>query len=189
LPGAERAGQGERGLLDLAGKVRDGSGEAAPLVVLHPGAGGRHKRWPAARFAALADRFAELGFAIAITQGPADDDAVEAVRSQTRLACPDLLAGLSLDQLAKALAGASLFVGNDSGITHLAALLEVPTVAIFGPFDPAYWAPIGPRVQVIDAGQACPHRSDPREGCRACSGLLDLGLESIWDAIERVLST
>ena len=185
----ERGNRGAPGaqISPLHFQWRGVGGEARPLVVLHPGAGGRHKRWPAERFATLADRFAELGYAIAITRGPADDDAVAALRCQVRLARPEVLDGMPLDELAKILARASLFVGNDSGITHLAALLEVPTLAIFGPFDPAYWAPIGPDVQVLDAGQSCPHRADAREGCRQCAVLSDLHLESVWEAAERAL--
>jgi heptosyltransferase-3 len=153
-----------------------------PTIVLHPGAGAQRKRWPAERFAALADRFAERGFAIALTAGPADEAAVKAVYAQLRRATPDVLAGLSLVQLAGKIARARLFIGNDSGITHLAALLGVPTLALFGPFDPVYWAPRGPRVTVIDAGQHCPHRDDPRDGCRVCDLLSTLDVETVWKA-------
>ena len=45
-----------------------------------------------------------------------------------------------------------MFVGNDSGTTHLAAMLGAPTVALFGPTDPAVWAPTGPRVRVLGGG-------------------------------------
>jgi len=153
------------------------------LVVLHPGAGGRRKRWSSAGFAALADRFASLGHSTAITCGPADEDAVAAVQSELRVARPEVLAGRRLDELASILANATLFVGNDSGITHLAALLGVPTVAIFGPFDPVYWAPIGERVSIVDAGFACRHRDDPRDGCRQCDPLASLDLETVWEAV------
>ncbi len=170
-----------------SGDGEEAGGEAQPLVVLHPGAGGRHKRWPAERFAALADRFAELGCSIAVTAGPADEEAVAALRSAVRLARLEILEGLALDALARILARAHRFVGNDSGVTHLAALLNVPTVALFGPFDPRYWAPIGPRVVVVDAGQSCPHRDDPREGCRRCNGLASLEVEAVWQAARSTI--
>src|SRR6185437_14417406 len=112
---------GQRPAVSLRPAVERHHPLASPLVVLHPGVGGRHKRWPAERFAVLADRFAEIGCAIAMTRGPADDDAVTALRCQVCLARPEVLDGLPLDELAKILARASLFVGNDSGITHLAA--------------------------------------------------------------------
>lgn len=156
-------------------------------IILHPGAGGRHKRWAPERFAALADRFAALGYEVAITCGPADEEAVGALRAATCRARPRILAGLDLAELAEILRQARLFVGNDSGITHLAALLDVPTVAIFGPFDPAHWAPLGRHVAVVDAGRGCPHRGDPREGCRACNVLSDLDLETVWGATQSLL--
>ena len=158
-----------------------------PFVVLHPGAGGRRKRWSPQGFAALADRLTGLGFATAITSGPADEDAVRAVLADLRLARPRILAGLPLDRLARVIAHAALFVGNDSGITHLAAMLDVPTVAIFGPFDPAYWAPLGAQVAVVDAGRSCPHRDDPRDGCRACDLLSPLEVETVWDAAQALI--
>jgi ADP-heptose:LPS heptosyltransferase len=125
---------------------------------------------------------------VAVTCGPADEDAVGALRSALPSTVPiRLLTGLELRQLASILASADLVVGNDSGITHLATLVGAPTVAIFGPFDPAYWAPIGPRVEVVDAGESCVHRDDPREGCRRCLGIAFMPIELIWQAIESLL--
>ncbi|HSW50494.1 MAG TPA: glycosyltransferase family 9 protein, partial [Bryobacteraceae bacterium] len=54
-----------------------------------------------------------------------------------------------LHELACRLAQARLYIGNDSGITHLAAASGVPVLALFGPTDPAVWAPRGPNVRVI----------------------------------------
>jgi ADP-heptose:LPS heptosyltransferase len=51
--------------------------------------------------------------------------------------------------LAAVLARAGLYVGNDSGVSHLAAAAGCPTVALFGPTDPALWSPVGPRVRAI----------------------------------------
>ena len=58
----------------------------------------------------------------------------------------------NLYELAKWLASARLYIGNDSGITHLAAAVGTPVVAIFGPTDPAVWAPRGERVAVVSGG-------------------------------------
>ena len=57
--------------------------------------------------------------------------------------------GLSLTELAQFLATCRAFVGNDSGITHLAAYIGCPTIALFGPTDPRIWGPIGRRSRVI----------------------------------------
>jgi len=172
--------------LGIAGPRPDVSlalpGDGERLVILHPGAGGRHKRWPAAHFACLADRFANLGLPIAVTRGPADAAAVTAFLDLVRRARPIVLEELDLVDLAAILGRARLFIGNDSGITHLAALAGAPTVAIFGPYDPVYWAPLGRHVAVLDAGLRCPHRTDPRDGCRTCDMLAGLGVEVVWQA-------
>jgi ADP-heptose:LPS heptosyltransferase len=52
------------------------------------------------------------------------------------------------------LSQAGLYVGNDSGVTHLAAAAGAPTLALFGPTDPATWAPVGPRVEVARSPDA-----------------------------------
>jgi ADP-heptose:LPS heptosyltransferase len=58
---------------------------------------------------------------------------------------------LPLRVLGALLARAALYVGNDSGVTHLAAAWGAPTLALFGPTDPAQWAPLGPRVRTLRA--------------------------------------
>lgn len=104
------------------------AGNGAPLV-MHPGAGGAAKRWPAERFAALSRR---LGLPFAIVRGPADPP-VEIESDH------DLWEGLTLPELASRFKGSGLFVGNDSGITHLAAAVGVPTLAIYVSTAPAIW--------------------------------------------------
>ncbi len=52
------------------------------------------------------------------------------------------------------MSAASHYIGNDSGITHLAAALGTPTLALFGPTDPAQWAPRGPHVRILHTGEA-----------------------------------
>ena len=78
--------------------------------------------------------------------------------------------GRSLCQLADLLEGCDLYVGNDSGISHLAGLCGAPTLAIFGPTDPRLWRPLGPRVRVL--------RGQPLES---------LALETLLDAALRLL--
>jgi ADP-heptose:LPS heptosyltransferase len=103
-------------------------------LILHPGSGSNNKVWP--HFEALASRLPEA----AVLLGPAD----------TPLAVPNrCLKNLSLTQVAKALRECHAFVGNDSGITHLAAYCGAPVVALFGPTDPAVWGPVGRRVRLL----------------------------------------
>jgi hypothetical protein len=55
----------------------------------------------------------------------------------------------SIDAAADCVQGAAAFIGNDAGMTHLAAASGVKTVAVFGPTDPAVWRPLGPNVEVV----------------------------------------
>src|SRR5438132_977887 len=70
------------------------------VVVLHPGSGGRRKRWPAERFTALADHLTRSGYTVVLTAGPSDDGVAEAVRSFVRVGEVRILADRSLRELA-----------------------------------------------------------------------------------------
>ncbi|MBI2435787.1 MAG: hypothetical protein HYV26_23270 [Candidatus Hydrogenedentes bacterium] len=111
-------------------------------VYLHPGSGSKRKNWPIEQFAALARRLTAVHLEIRWILGPAEEDA-ELPAGANPVRCDSLLA------LARLLAQARLYVGNDSGITHLAALCGCPTLAIFGPSNPRVWAPLGQSVQVM----------------------------------------
>lgn len=104
------------------------AGQGSPLVI-HPGAGSPSKRWPTQRFVALAK---ELGSPLAVVRGPADPESPVAMEHQ-------LWHDLPLSALASKLKGSGLFIGNDSGITHLAAALRVPTIAVHVSTEPSIW--------------------------------------------------
>jgi ADP-heptose:LPS heptosyltransferase len=121
-------------------------------VVLHPGAGSPVKVWPG--MAALGRRLVALGLPVVAVTGPAE----AAVAWPGARVAHDL----TLRQLVALFERATVVVGHDSGLTHLAALVGAPTVALFGPTDPGTWAPIGPDVTVL-AG-AGSRESDPWRG-------------------------
>jgi ADP-heptose:LPS heptosyltransferase len=125
------------------------------VVALHPGSGGANKRWPPNSFAALADSILARSVLPLVIEGPADGDTVREVLAEVdaseRLA---VLRDVSVDELAGVLARCVAHVGNDSGVTHLAALLGVPTLALFGPTDPVRWSPIGQHVRVLRANDS-----------------------------------
>lgn len=138
------------------------------ILCLHPGSGSAAKNWPAVRFAEVA-RWAqrELGLRVVLISGPADDAALGGVQR-----CLDrlehwVLHGLPLPLLAAILMRSRAYVGNDSGVSHLAAALGVPTLAVFGPTDPHVWAPRGSSVHVLCGSAPCAPCS-PRER-RACA--------------------
>ncbi len=117
-------------------------------VVMHVGAGSEDKRWPMERWLELATMARDRG-------GPGELIAgeVEAERlARGERAAFEAAGGRflhSLDELADVVSGARVFVGSDSGPTHLAAQLGVATVALFGPTDPGVWGPVGPAVSVL----------------------------------------
>jgi heptosyltransferase III len=134
--------------------------EPAPIplrysVVIHPFSGSKRKNWPFAAYQALA---ADLPIKTEWTAGP-EEELDEAKRYQ------------DLGELARWLKGARLYIGNDSGITHLAAALGIPTLALFGPTEPAKWAPRGDNVTVL--------RCEPME---------KLAIATVLAAANRLLS-
>jgi ADP-heptose:LPS heptosyltransferase len=133
-------------------KVRDGN-----FLAIHPGSGAPRKNWPPERFSRLAHLARESGMDILLVEGEADHQAVQALRRSMSWQAP-LALNLDLEVLAAVLSRAQAFVGNDSGVTHLAAAAGAPTLAIFGSTDPRIWAPRGPRVEIIpqvaESGQA-----------------------------------
>lgn len=133
--------------LTPAPPVRHIPGDGA--VVVHAGSGGLDKCWPSDRFEQLIDTLRHDGREVRPVLGEAEaerwpPDLLQRWRETLGAKVPtDLIA------LHDLLATASLYIGNDSGPTHLAAQLGVPTVALFGPSDPARWAPRGPHVTVL----------------------------------------
>jgi ADP-heptose:LPS heptosyltransferase len=120
---------------------------AGHFVAIHPGSGSPLKNWPRERFEALARIVQEEGLNPVWIEGEAD----RAVVSELARRAPAPVIRVGLHPLAQVLARASGFVGNDSGVTHLAAAVGAPTVALFGPTDRTMWAPRG-LVAVLDFG-------------------------------------
>lgn len=106
------------------------TGEPRDAIVIHPLSGSARKNWPMERFIELADRL-PLAAEWAAREG--------------------WLRFANLRELSAWMAGARLYIGNDSGITHLAAALGIPVVALFCPTDPDVWGPRGPNVRIVRA--------------------------------------
>lgn len=127
--------------------------ERADFAAIHPFSGSPRKNWSVDRFRELARR---LDLTVKWCAGP-EETLDHAVRVD------------NLWELARWLASARVYIGNDSGITHLAAAVGTPVVAIFGPTDPLAWGPRGERVRIL-------------------SGSLDeIGVEQVWRAVRELL--
>lgn len=123
------------------------------VVAAHPGSGSERKNWPAEKFAALCRWLVdECAVRLLIVQGEADEQPVSALASLIAPRPFQRVTGLKLPELAAVLEGCGLFLGNDSGITHMAAAVGTPTVALFGPASLPIWEPRGHLTRVLRFG-------------------------------------
>jgi heptosyltransferase III len=159
--------KGEQWLSERGWKYTDS------LVALHPGAGSKSKRWPLPRFVQLGRHLSnQAKEKLLIVEGPAEPGIAEQMAREIGDAWT--IESLPLNVLAAVLVRARLFVGNDSGISHLAAALGIPTVVLFGPTLPQHWAPLGPDVTVL---------RDSR-GCKGCDSVTGTDEHSCMENIE-----
>lgn len=115
----------------------------APLLAVHPGAGGFSlaRRWPADRFGRVARALAQRGARIVVVGGPEEAALAGAVAAQVGPAAINLAGRTDLFVLGAVLQRCNAFVGNDSGVTHIAAAVGTPLVAVFGPTNHQAWGP------------------------------------------------
>ena len=112
-------------------------------LCIHPGARTRDKCWPAARFAEVADTLAdEFGLDVVLTGSSAEADLTAAVAARMRRPAIDAALPLSIGAMAALMARARLLVCNDTGVSHIAAGLGLPSVVIFSKADISRWAPL-----------------------------------------------
>ncbi len=164
-------------------------GVPSPAVAIAPGARWATKRWPADRFAAVADALAAEGCAIVLCGGPSDRDAFAAFRAATRARIAADLSFLPVDALAAALARVQLLVACDSGPVHLASAVGTPALAIFGPTSTERWGPPSPG-RALALGLACAPCSNHGgdycpEGHHRC--LSDLAPEAVLASARELL--
>lgn len=110
-------------------------------VAVHPGSGSPAKNWPVERYVEIIRRLQAKQAEVVAILGEAD--VAEAAVLARELPGLPVLEGLTLVELAATLAECRAYLGNDSGITHLAAAVGLPVVALFGPSDADVWAPRG----------------------------------------------
>ncbi len=167
---------------------RNDGGRKGATVAIHPGSSTEtaYKRWFAERYGQLADALMERGHRVVFTWGPGERDAVEAIVENMK--GPALIAPETptLQHLAAVFRRCQLFIGNDTGPMHIAALSGKPVVAVFGPTDPVENAPFpGVPSAVVrkDVNCRCPKR---RCLTRACFDAV--GVEDVLDAALGLLA-
>ncbi len=118
-------------------------------IIIHPGSGGAHKCWHLDNFLAVARMIVREGTDVVFLLGPAEVERFDTSAMNEMRETGTLLTGLPLSDVLAVLSCSRAFLGNDSGITHLAAAVGIKTVVVFGPTDPAVYAPIGPAVTIL----------------------------------------
>ena len=125
--------------------------ENAPIIALHPGSGSPRKNWPLEKWTEFGRALLRRDVRLLIVGGEADEERVAALRAAWHGAPILVSRHVPLPHVAALLARARLFVGHDSGISHLAAAVGANCLLLFGPTDPAVWAPANPCVSVLTA--------------------------------------
>jgi len=170
-----------------------------PVMALAPGSSAGEKNWPVAHFRVVADWWRRrTSGSVVVVLGPVEEE-----KGDYTALCQEavIVRNLSLGQLAALLARCELYLGNDSGVSHLAAGLGVVTAVLFGPSDVAHWAPRGRNVTVmtqnvdcapctVSTMKSCPHRKclttlEPEYVIRKLDGLAQVTLTR-WGVRIRV---
>ncbi|HEV2654592.1 MAG TPA: glycosyltransferase family 9 protein, partial [Ktedonobacteraceae bacterium] len=131
-----------------------GQRSAAPTrIAIHPGSGGAYKCWPVTHFATVIVALWRRGIPVLLLAGPADAEILADLLARLP-APPDptlltVLRDAPLRNVAREIQQCRGYLGNDAGITHLAALCGISTIVLFGPTSPAIWRPYGSSVQVL----------------------------------------
>ncbi len=140
--------------------------EGKKVLILSPGSGAIEKNWPPEFYLVVAEWWEKkFGGKTVVVLGPVEEER----QDRDHWGRAGMVRGLELAKVAALISQGDLYLGNDSGVTHLAAVLGVETVALFGPTDPAEWAPRGRKVSMITQNvecspclpqimKSCPHR-------------------------------
>lgn len=153
-----------------------------PLLLVAPGSGAREKNWLAAHYLQIIHWWRDqCSGKVIVVVGPVE---LERGGFESFSASAVLARGLDLAQLAALLARSDLYLGNDSGVSHLAAAVGARTVALFGPSDERQWAPRGPRVAILRRQTACSPCND--SAMKLCPGRPCLAELTPGDVIQQL---
>ena len=158
------------------------------LIIIHPGAGSPRKRWPVENFVHVASIIKGMNLGeVVFVVGPAESALAPFVKAgfnggfRVREVC-------DLSRLIALVRQARCFVGNDSGVTHLAAFMGIPTVAIFGPSSPKRWSPVGPATMVLRGEADCaPCFEKDAANCKDPQCLSGVSVDMVVDAVKEII--
>ncbi|AVD65288.1 ADP-heptose--LPS heptosyltransferase RfaF [Serratia sp. CY49633] len=166
--------------------------DSRPIVGFCPGAEfGPAKRWPHYHYAALAQRLIENGYQIALFGSAKDHEAGEQIRAalqeDARDFCLNLAGKTQLEQAVILIAACRAVVSNDSGLMHVAAALNKPLIALYGPSSPDFTPPLSDKARVIRliSGYHKVRKGDAEQGYH--QSLIDIQPQQVLDALTPLL--
>ena len=158
-------------------------------VAIHIGSGSRMKVWPTGRFVQLSEKLIKMeGAKIILPIGPADERVAQEYFGLIDSEAIIPIANLPLNELAAILKKCDVYVGNDSGITHVAAAVGIPVVALFGPTDPHVWGMRGDNVSVMYKGglECSPCSREDMKRCVNRRCLEKISVEEVYKKINEI---
>jgi heptosyltransferase III len=165
------------------------------FIHIHPTSRWSFKTWPTEKFADLILALGRQGQQVVLTAAPTADEREMIAAIKTKLKAPvvDLTGALSLKELAALTVRARAFVGVDSAPMHMAAAMQTPTVALFGPSGEAHWGPWGVIHRIVastDARHTCrPCGNDGCGGSKVSECLTELPVAQVLAALNDLLAT
>jgi heptosyltransferase III len=169
--------------------------ERGRFIHIHPTSRWLFKTWPAEKFAELILRLGKQGERVVLTAAPSNDerDMIAAIKTHLKAPVVDLTGSLNLKELAALSARARAFVGVDSAPMHIAAAMQTPTVALFGPSGEKHWGPWAVKFRVVASTR-------PEHSCRPCGNdgcggskvsdcLMELPVAEVHDALNGLLAS
>ncbi len=163
--------------------------ERDKIIMLNPGAGWPTKRWPAENFPRLADKLTKYRNAnakVIMSWGPQEKKLIENIRSKTNNRIT-IMPQSTIKQLGAIIKSCDLFVGSDTGPTHLAAALEVPVVGLYGPSDPERNGPYGTKNIIIQKDIPCV--SCWKRECDTIDCMKNISVDEVFKACVELLGT
>ncbi|HZE20926.1 MAG TPA: glycosyltransferase family 9 protein [Desulfobaccales bacterium] len=163
-----------------------------PWLAAAPGSGHPLKNWPLAHYYEVSRALSwEYGLGVVWLAGPAEEGIRPYLEALAEAQGQTLLVNRPLVRVAQVLSRCRLYLGNDSGLTHLAAAVAGPEVlALFGPTDPRVWAPLGPQVQTLTAPcSRAPCTSGRAITCLEPDCMRGLSRETVMAAAAKLLGS
>jgi ADP-heptose:LPS heptosyltransferase len=163
-------------------------GSSRKIFVCHPGSGGRGKCWPLGKYLDLISALSgSCGHSACMLVGPAEGEEVYRAVVEgmgKRGISGEMVKDRPISYIASVLKSSAFYVGNDSGITHLASALGVPTIALFGPTDHRLWRPTGKETRVVRSEFPCSPCDEQRyRACGKRECLETIGVSSVMERI------